>query len=254
MPELPPATSGALALRPRLTPLAPERYALQLTLPQRTHDKLLQAKALLGHAVPSGDLAEVLDRALDALIEKLERRKCSAASRPRAATPRRSRDPRHIPASIRREVWARDGGRCTFVSDTGHRCGERTRLEYDHVEPVVRGGRATVAGLRLRCRAHNQYEAELAFGTSFMEHKRREHRRTPERATARRDTEQQTQDEVTPWLLRLGISAAEARQAIVKSAPPPDAPLEERVRLALRQLGAPHRRIAPGRVLGSPST
>jgi len=247
--------------RPRVTPLAPERYALQVTLPQRTHDKLQHAKALLGHAVPSGDLAEVLDRALEALIEKLERRKCAAASRPRATAERRSSDPRHIPAAVRREVWARDGGRCTFASDAGHRCGERMRLEFDHVEPVARGGRATVAGLRLRCRAHNQYEAERVFGEGFMAHKRRgrDARATAGRgpapgamaataaAAGLRDSleaaEQQAQNEVMPWLLRLGISEREAREAVARSGAAPNAPLEERVRLALRQLGPPHRRV-----------
>jgi hypothetical protein len=129
------------------------------------------------------------------------------------------------------------------VSDAGHRCGERARLEFDHVEPVARGGQATVAGLRLRCRAHNQYEAERAFGAGFMEHKRRVHRRTQQAATARLDTAQQAQDEVMPWLLRLGISEREAREAAARSGAAPDAPLEERVRLALRQLGPPNRRI-----------
>jgi 5-methylcytosine-specific restriction endonuclease McrA len=244
--ELAAATLPPPPPRPRVTPLAPERYALQLTLPQRTHDKLQHAKALLGHALPSGDLAEVLDRALDALIEKLERRKCAAASRPRATAPRRSNDPRHIPAAVRREVWARDGGRCTFVSDNGHRCGESMRLEFDHVEPVARGGRATVAGLRLRCRAHNQYEAERAFGTGFMKQKRREHRRTQKCATARRGTKLQAQDDVMPWLRRLGIGEREAREAVALSGATPEAPLEERVRLALRQLGPPQRPVAHG--------
>jgi len=244
--ELSPAAVEPPAARPRVFPLAPERYALQLTLPQRTHDKLQHAKALLGHAVPSGDLAEVLDRALDALIEKLERRKCAAASRPRATAARRSSDPRHTPAAVKREVWARDRGRCTFVSGAGHRCSESMRLEFDHVEPVARGGRATVEGLRLRCRAHNQYEAERVFGTGFMEHKRREHRRAQESATARRGTKLQARGEVMPWLLRLGIGEREAREAVALSGAAPDAPLEERVRLALRQLGPPQRRVAAG--------
>ena len=73
---------------------------------------------------------------------------------------------------MKRTVWERDGGRCTFVGESGHRCESRTRLEFDHVEPVATGGHATVKGLRLRCRAHNQYEAERAFGRDFMNAKR----------------------------------------------------------------------------------
>jgi hypothetical protein len=40
------------------------------------------------------------------------------------------------------------------------------------VIPVARGGRATTDNLRLRCRAHNQLEAERAYGAYFMEGKR----------------------------------------------------------------------------------
>jgi hypothetical protein len=46
----------------------------------------------------------------------------------------------------------------------------------DHVEPLARGGDATVANLRLRCRTHNQYEAERSFGSEFMHRKREEAR------------------------------------------------------------------------------
>jgi hypothetical protein len=46
-------------------------------------------------------------------------------------------------------------------------------LEFDHADPVARGGEATVERIRLRCRAHNQYEAERAFSKPFMDEKRR---------------------------------------------------------------------------------
>jgi hypothetical protein len=75
-----------------------ERYLIQVTVSKSTHDKLRYAQALLSHAVPRGEVAEVLDRALDTLISQLERRKFGAArcetkagaSRPKNQTPRRS--------------------------------------------------------------------------------------------------------------------------------------------------------------------
>jgi 5-methylcytosine-specific restriction endonuclease McrA len=73
-------------------------------------------------------------------------------------------------------VWKRDQGQCTFVSETGQRCPSRRFLELDHIDPVARGGRATVERMRLRCRAHNQYTAEYTFGADFMEEKRRQAR------------------------------------------------------------------------------
>ncbi len=231
------------APRARVTPLSPERFALQLTIGQGTHDKLRRAQELLGHAVPSGDVAEVLDRALDALLAQLEKRKCAATSRPRPR--RRSKNERHVPAHVRRKVWQRDGGQCTFESDRGHRCSARTRLEFDHVEAVARGGQATTDGIRLRCRAHNQYTAEQTYGTEFMRHKREEARCRTEQTRAavgarmRPEAAEDPRDEqdVTPWLRALGLKADEARRAAALCDESiPDGSLEERVKFALRRL------------------
>ena len=158
----------------KVEPLGLKRYALQLTMSQEMHDKLRHAQALMSHQIPSGDVASVLERALDALIVGLEKAKFAATDRPRQV--RSSANPRLIPAHVRRAVRERDGCQCTFVSG-GQRCPERRFLEFDHIEPVSRGGKATAEGMRLRCRAHNQYEAERMFGAAFMEQKRTAARR-----------------------------------------------------------------------------
>jgi hypothetical protein len=160
------------APRSTVSPIAPQRFAMHVTMSEQTREKLRHAQELLSHQVAVGDIAEVLDRALDALIAQLERRKFAATDRPRPER-RPITNERTIPANVRRAVWRRDGGRCTFVSDTGTRCASRSRLEYDHIEPVARGGEATVDNVRLRCRAHNQHEAERLFGVEFMAAKRR---------------------------------------------------------------------------------
>jgi 5-methylcytosine-specific restriction endonuclease McrA len=228
-----PARVEALAPRSTLAPIAAQRFPMHVTMSQRTHEKLRYAQELLSHRVVSGDIAEVLDRALDALIAKLEKRKFAATDRPRKQC-RPTTNERTIPASVKRDVWQRDGGACTFVSDDGKRCDSRTRLEFDHIEPVARGGEATVANLRLRCRAHNQFEAERAFGEEFMIAKRAEARRAAaEKDAATKDAV----DEVVPWLRQLGCSKEEARRAAAHCESIAHAPLEERVRVALRQLG-----------------
>ena len=173
--QLAPGQVGVPRSPGRIAPVAFERFALHLTMGKVTHDKLRHAQDLLSHQIPRGDLASVLDRALDALILRLEKRKLAATDRPRSAR-RASRDPRHIPAHVRRTVWERDGGRCTFVSESGHRCESRELIEFDHVEPVAMGGQPTVNGIRLRCHAHNQYGAEQAFGGEFMKQRREEGR------------------------------------------------------------------------------
>ncbi len=76
---------------------------------------------------------------------------------------------RNIPAELKRQVWQRDQGRCTFQDkQTGRRCGSRYALEYDHERPHALGGATTAANLRLRCRVHNQLAALEAFGARKM--------------------------------------------------------------------------------------
>jgi hypothetical protein len=41
-------------------------------------------------------------------------------------------------------------------------------LEFDHCEAFAIGGEETVENLRLRCRAHNVFEAEKLFGRNRM--------------------------------------------------------------------------------------
>ena len=168
-----PARIEAPVPRPRVQPLAPERFGVQFTIEQSTRDLLRDVQSLLGHRVPAGDVAAVFHVALESLKRDLEKGKFAATDKPRPRQHCSSRNPRHIPADVKRAVWERDKGRCTFVSDTGRRCDAPGDLEFDHVDPVARGGAATVGRMRLLCRAHNQYEAERTFGAEFMRRKRR---------------------------------------------------------------------------------
>jgi hypothetical protein len=145
-----------------MAPLSPDLYKLQVTLPRETMEKLRRVQDLLRHTIPSGDPASILNRALTLLLGQLERRKVAATDAPRA--PRElTPGSRHIPAAVRRAVWARDGGQCAFVGAAG-RCTERGSLEFHHVAPYAAGCDARIETIALRCRAHNQYEAVLDFG------------------------------------------------------------------------------------------
>ena len=151
--------------------MAPQRFLVQFTMGQGTHDKLRYAQELLSHRVPSGDVADVLLCVLKAAIPQLEKEKFAASEKPRAAR-RPAPGTRRVPAHVKRAVWKRDDGRCTFVGENGRRCESRHGIEFDHVQEVARGGDARASTIRLRCRAHNQYEAERTFGVEFMRQKR----------------------------------------------------------------------------------
>ncbi len=157
-PSLPPPRPPA-----EVTPLSPDRYRVQVTIGGDTLEKLRLAKDLLRHAVPSGDEAAILDRALTALLADLAQRKFAASERPRPSDGTRPGS-RHLPAEVKRAVWLRDLGRCAFVGTNGRRCSERGFLEFHHMHPYALGGEATVGNIQLRCRAHNDYESRVCFG------------------------------------------------------------------------------------------
>ena len=118
----------------------------------------------------------IIKRAVTDLIQKVERKKLGQAVRPRPQRVIRlgtdndaaegPLPPRNPPNAVKRAVWKRDEGRCAYLSPRGRRCEERTFLEFHHRRPYAKRGEATVDNIALRCRRHNQYEAELVFGDS----------------------------------------------------------------------------------------
>jgi 5-methylcytosine-specific restriction endonuclease McrA len=173
-PAIAPSLPVFVPTRPIVQATAPERYRVQFTIGEETHEKLRRVQDLMRREIPSGDPGAIFDRALTLLLAKVEKAKLGKADRPRPPRSiRRETDEdiqtlrvrsRGIPRAVRRAVWKRDGGQCAFVSPDGRRCTERTYLESHHVQPYATQGPATVENISLRCRRHNQYEAELVFG------------------------------------------------------------------------------------------
>lgn len=161
-PAAPPTARAIVA------PLAPQRYKVIFTANGETYEKLRQLRDLLRHQIPSGDLGQIIDRALTLLLREVTQKKIGAAERSAKNGDINGRS-RHIPAGVRREVWIRDGGQCAFVSSDGQRCADRAFLEFHHVKPFSAGGQATIDNIELRCRSHNGYESEVHFGARHRE-------------------------------------------------------------------------------------
>jgi len=167
-----PPRADALARRAVLAPLTEETYKVQFTASRAFRDKLRQAQDLLRHRVPDGDLAAILERALDVLIDDVKKERFAVGRKARQAPKEEVGSSRHIPDAIKRAVYERDEGRCTFADDSGRRCRETGALEFDHVDGFARTPRHDVDGIRLLCRARNQYAAEQVYGRAFMERAR----------------------------------------------------------------------------------
>jgi 5-methylcytosine-specific restriction endonuclease McrA len=139
--------------------------------------------------IPDGDLATIVEEAIDLLIEHVKKDRFAIGRKPRKPAPTKlqsraasvvpcavvadSPATRHIPDALKRAVYKRDGGRCTFMDDCGRRCPERGAIEFDHVEGYARARKHSLDDLRLLCRAHNQRAAERMYGRAFMEQARR---------------------------------------------------------------------------------
>jgi 5-methylcytosine-specific restriction endonuclease McrA len=183
--------------RPRIQPLSGHTYRITFTASETLKRKLERAQELCSHATAPSNLASLIERALDCLISHEEKRrfaippekpkaearaarlheKVSNCPRSRDASrngnrPHHVRDKRkrsrRIPAAVRRAVWQRDGGQCSFIDDSGRRCTERHWLEIDHVVAHARGGPSTLENCRLLCRGHNMHRARLAFGSDLI--------------------------------------------------------------------------------------
>src|SRR6266542_3693541 len=188
-PREPVAIPAAPVDRARLRPVAEDTYSLTVTVDVAFKDELEQMKALLSHKIPGGNVGAVLREAVRCAIEKHGKRRGTVEPTRKAAKKARGpqspapdgttrREP--IPAHVKREVWKRDVGCCTFIGPDGRRCGSTWKLEFHHLMEAALGGPSTVDNITLRCRAHNVFHAEETFGREHMEQFRRKAPRTGE--------------------------------------------------------------------------
>ena len=153
-----------------IEPLSLDRFSLRFTVDTEFLELLEKARDLGSHRVPRPDMMTVLKRSLEAYVQKLEKKRFGIGKKPRVQ--RRARlalkPSRYISAATLREVYARDAGRCVYVSADGKRCDSRFHLEIDHVRPFADNGPPTAANLRLLCRANNQEHARRYFGKAYV--------------------------------------------------------------------------------------
>src|SRR6185503_15764861 len=113
--------------RPVIETTSPERYRVQFTIGKESHDRLRRLQALLRREIPDGDAGQIVERALAVLLDKVEKSKFAATSRPRrpirpgtdrVRLPDEARTPiprsRDIPNAVQRGAWRRDDGRCAL--------------------------------------------------------------------------------------------------------------------------------------------
>jgi 5-methylcytosine-specific restriction endonuclease McrA len=119
----------------------------------------------------SDDIAAVIDDAVTEKLERLEAKHFGKTKTPKKSLEEADTTPssRYIPAPVRRAVYERDNGQCSYVDVTGRRCSEARNLEFHHIRPYGRGGDHDPSNIRLACRTHNRWIAERNYGKDVME-------------------------------------------------------------------------------------
>jgi hypothetical protein len=186
-------TARAATPRDDIEPLSADLRRLHVTVNRQFLRKVDAARDGLSHTILGASTEQVLEAALDLLLEKQARARglvkkprtfaaptptttaSLSEAPPTSATPtfseplhRRTGPREHIPAAVRRAVWERDRGRCVWPLDGGGTCGSTYRLELDHLAPWARFRSPTVDNLRVVCRHHNTLAARQAFGERCM--------------------------------------------------------------------------------------
>jgi len=156
------------------------RIKIEFSADEQLAEKIKRVKEVMRHTYPHGRLEDIFNELLEFYLEKKapERKiarmeKAAVGKEEKSAAPKRNQkeersagsiQSRYIPQEIRRKVWKRDRGECSYQAPDGKKCAERGALEIDHIHPFALGGDSTTQNLQLLCRTHNHYRAQQTFG------------------------------------------------------------------------------------------
>lgn len=175
----------ASAPRPTLEPVAADRYKVTFAASKRLVGKLDELRCLRSFLGPEAlEMERMLEDAVDLLIAHERKQRFAVGAKPRkskAADRGEVSASRQIPAEIRRAVYERDGGCCTYLhrdrEGERRRCGSRWKLTFEHLVPFAVSRRHRVDEITLRCAGHNRLAADQAFGAAWMEQRVQAERR-----------------------------------------------------------------------------
>lgn len=164
-------------------PISENRTELKIIVSNELLNKLKRIQGLRAHVNPNMTFAELVEYLAEVVLEKTDPERISERMKKKNSGKLPGNDLRPlpaqevnishkrppIPAQIKRDVWERDRGRCSFVSQaTGRKCESRFGLEFEHILPVSQGGESSKSNLTLHCKSHNLQAAIHLFGAEKM--------------------------------------------------------------------------------------
>ncbi len=159
------STKPAAVVRETVKRRDTEFTEIKFAADEATMEDLQRLKEIWSHEMPNASFADLIKKMAQYCRKNLEKNPAPTPA-PESEKPRKTT--RYIPAAVRRAVWQRDGGGCTFTDEHGNRCGSRHKLQLDHIIPYAGGGKHTPENLRLRCFAHNQWHSIQTYGPGVL--------------------------------------------------------------------------------------
>jgi hypothetical protein len=154
--------------------ISPTQTEIRFVADEALMEKLKSIRELDAHILDNPSYLELFHRIADIALKELDPsaskkpvQKKTATTPPAELAQAQPRS-RYIPTSLKREVWKRDQGKCTYKSPDGKCCESRFALEIDHMQPWSMGGQTVIGNLRLLCRAHNWQQAFAKLGAQVM--------------------------------------------------------------------------------------
>lgn len=142
---------------------ADESVRLEMTFTKEQFAKLQRAKELLSHAVPTGDLVDLIEYLSDKVIQQKmtsSKRQSAAMMATTAQTTAtaavKPRTKMAIPTAVRKQLFKKQD--CCQYTDakTKNKCGSRWQLQIDHIRPQWADGDHKPENLQVLCAAHNR--------------------------------------------------------------------------------------------------
>ncbi|MFO0583434.1 MAG: hypothetical protein U0229_14280 [Anaeromyxobacter sp.] len=161
--------------RGEVMPVAKDEYQFRAHLDDETKRLFDELAGLLANVVPDRAPAKLLAIMVrDSLEAQKRKRGLLKPKRARKPSPAKAPTPgirQDVPDAVRRAVLERDGYRCRFGEEEGHRCEATENLTMEHRDGALVTGSSTVDELLTYCFPHNLYVAVLKFGPEFIEQK-----------------------------------------------------------------------------------
>jgi hypothetical protein len=136
---------------------------LTWTLEKEILEKINHLKSLISHENISPTNHELLALALDAAIEKVEKKK-GLYEKPKKVLKSKTKSfatkrSRYISRIVKRLALARANHQCEHMHSDGVRCLSKFQLQFDHIIPFSKGGTSEAGNIQVLCRVHNDFKS-----------------------------------------------------------------------------------------------